>query len=510
MKINRKRNAVNGTFFGIILRFTHILFSFVIRTVFIWTLGLEYLGLNSLFSAVIQVLNLAELGVGSALVFSMYRPIAEDDDEKICQLLNLYKFYYRIIGWVVLIIGVVLVPFLPYLIKGSVPPEINIYVIYAFHLATTVFSYWFWAYRNSLFEAHQRKDIISIISIITYLILYGLQIIVLIFLRNYYIYLCLSVIAQVVINLLTALFAKKIYPDYYPKGFPPKQERVEINRKVRDLFAVKIGSVVNNSADSVVISAFLGLELLAKYQNYYYIVFSIMAMINIFLNACTAGIGNSLVLDSAEQNKKLLYNINHISFMTINICTSCFVCLCQPFMKLWVGEKNELGFQFVILFALYLVAEGCPRTLISFKNAGGIWREDRFRPLISAGINLALNLLLTPFIGLYGIIISTILALMLVSFPWLIINVNNRLLEIDIRKYMKKFFLYFITIVFSSATSYVVSSVCNMESSIVNLILKLFVSVVVSLIIFLTIHYRTDENRYLINQLYLLRKKNTE
>ena len=129
MKINRKRNAVNGTFFGIILRFTHILFSFVIRTVFIWTLGLEYLGLNSLFSAVIQVLNLAELGVGSALVFSMYRPIAEDDDEKICQLLNLYKFYYRIIGWVVLIIGVVLVPFLPYLIKGSVPPEINIYVI---------------------------------------------------------------------------------------------------------------------------------------------------------------------------------------------------------------------------------------------------------------------------------------------------------------------------------------------------------------------------------------------
>lgn len=507
MKINRKKNAVNGTIFGILLRLIQIIFPFIIRTIFIRTLGVEYLGLNSLFTAILQVLNLAELGVGSALVFSMYRPIVEDDSEKICQLMNLYRLYYRIIGLIVLAIGVALVPFLPRLIKKGVPPDVDLYILYALHLSATVCSYWLFAYRNSLFAAHQRNDIVSIISIATYLCLYGLQVGALLIFRNYYVYLCLSVFAQIAINLLTALVSRRFFPHYRPRGKLPAEERREINRKVRDLFTAKIGSVINNSADSVVISAFLGLELLAIYQNYYYIISAIMAMFKIFFSACTAGIGNSLIVNSEEKNRRLLYNINHIAFMAINFCCACFICLCQPFMQLWIGAKFELDFTFVILFALYLFAEEAPRTLVVFKDAGGIWKHDRFRPLISAGVNIVLNLILTPLIGLYGIIISTIVALLFVAYPWLVVNIDRRLFPIGIRKYVFRILAYILTIAVSSGASWFLAGLVDPGSLIAALILRLCLAAVISTAVFLLAFSRTEENRYLLRQLSAFKKK---
>lgn len=215
MKIERKKNAVRGTFFGIIYRVVQIFFPFIIRTIFIHTLGVEYLGLNSLFSAILHVLNLAELGVSSALVFSMYRPIVDDNTEKMCQLLNLYRLYYRIIGLTVLLIGLFLVPFLPNLINGSLPPDINLYILYAMNLAATVLSYWLFAYRNSLFIAHQRNDIVSIISTAVNVCMYLLQAISLLTFRNYYLYLSLTIAGQIAINIITAITSKDIILNIY-------------------------------------------------------------------------------------------------------------------------------------------------------------------------------------------------------------------------------------------------------------------------------------------------------
>lgn len=498
MRIERKRNAVRGTFFGILLRMVQIVFPFIIRTIFIRTLGVEYLGLNSLFTAILQVLNLAELGVSSALVFSMYRPIVDNDTVKMCQLLNLYKLYYRIIGLAVLLIGLILIPFLPHLIKGTVPTDINLYALYSMHLSSTVLSYWLFAYRNSLFVAHQRNDIISIISIIANLCMYCMQAAILLLFRNYYLYLSFTIVGQIAINVITAIKSKQYYPEYNPVGKLPAEERKEINKKVRDLFTSKIGSVINNSADSIVISAFLGLEILAIYQNYYYIISAIMAMFAIFFSACTAGIGNSLIVNDEVQNRKLFYNINHITFAAISFCCSCFVSMCHPFMKLWVGEELELHFSFVILFAVYLFAEEAPRTLIVFKDAGGIWRHDRFRPLISACTNLTLNLFLTPIIGLYGIIISTIFALMFVSLPWVIVNINNRLFKIGIPLFIKRFLMYIVVVTVSVVITYYINKNITITNSILELMVKFIISAVLSVLIFGIAFIRTEETKYLI------------
>lgn len=507
MKINRKRNAVMGTIFGILLKMTQTIFPFIIRTVFMHTLGVEYLGLNSLYSALLQVLNLAELGVGSAMVFSMYRPIAEDDSNKICQLMNLYRLYYRIIGIIILIIGIAFIPFLPNLIGGSIPPDVNIYILYLFHLLTTVLSYWLFAYRNSLFSAHQRNDIISIISIIINTLFYALQMITLLLFKNYYLYLCLLLSTQIAINLITAIVSKKYYPTLIPHGKLPREEQHDITCKTRDLFTAKIGSVINNSADSLVISIFFGLELLAVYQNYYQVIAALMAVFRIFFSACTAGIGNSLIVNSEEQNRKLLYNINHITFMALNFCCACFVCMCQPFMNLWAGEKYQLNFLFVVLFAIYLLAEEGPRTLIVFKDAGGIWRHDRFRPLLSACVNITLNLILTPVIGLYGIIISTIIALLGVAYPWLIININRRLFTIDVKKYLMRNLLYVLVSVISVVISYAISDMITLDSLVLTIVIRFIIAAMVSSVMFISAFFRTDENKYLLQQVkYAIRK----
>ena len=162
MKIERTRNAKRNMLVGWTQSILSMLFPFVTRTAMIYSLGVEYLGLNSLFTSVISVLNLAELGVGSAMVFSMYKPIAENNEKKICALMNLYKIYYRIIGVVIAIIGIALIPVLPYLIHGDVPSGINVYILYLLNLASTVFTYWLFGYKNCLFSAHQRIDIYNL------------------------------------------------------------------------------------------------------------------------------------------------------------------------------------------------------------------------------------------------------------------------------------------------------------------------------------------------------------
>ncbi|MCD7811598.1 MAG: oligosaccharide flippase family protein [Ruminococcus sp.] len=507
MKINRKRNAIAGTFTGVILKIFQILVPFIIRTIFIRTLGIEYLGLNSLFTSILQVLNLAELGVSSALVFSMYKPIVEDDHKKICQLMNLYKTYYRIIGLIVLGIGLVLLPFIPKLISGAVPSDINIYIIYLMNLASTVLSYWLFAYRNSLFTAHQRNDVINTITIFTSSISYILQIIVLLTLKNYYLYLGINIFGQILLNIVTAIASKKFYPQYKPEGKLPKEERTVIMKKVRDLFTAKVGAVINNSADTIVISAFIGLELVAIYQNYYYIVSAIMAFFAVFYSACTAGIGNSLIVRGEEENRQLLFNLNHINFMALNFCCTGLVCLYQPFMKLWVGEDYMLDFSFVILFALYLYAEEVARPMIYFKDAGGIWKEDRFRPLTSAFVNLSLNLILVHFIGLYGIIISTICAYLFISLPWVILNINKCLFSIDIRKYLSKFVLYTFLIVADVIITYMICNLIKIESIIFTLIVRAVICIVVPNSIFFLVFFKTKENKYLVNSVKSLLKR---
>lgn len=456
MKIERTKNATRNIIYGVFLKIYQLLGPFILRTIFIYTLGMEYLGLNSLFTSILSVLNLAELGVGSALVFSMYKPIAEDDTEKICALMNLYKLYYRVIGLVILVLGLILVPFIPNLISGSIPEGINIYVLYLMNLGATVLSYWLFAYKTCLFGAHQRNDITAKVSMISSTIQYIVQAVLLIIVANYYLYLAITIATQIFNNLYGAYKCNKLYPNYKAKGKLDKAEVKVINGKVRDLFTAKIGGVVVDSADTIVISTFLGLTILAMYNNYFYIMSSIFGFITIIFNASMAGVGNSLIVESEEKNYNDLKKFLYIVCWIASVCTCCLLGLYQPFMKMWVGEKSMLSFDLVVCICIYFFVRNINTLINMYKDAAGMWHEDKWRPLVVSIANLGLNLIMVNYIGLFGILLSTILTMAFIGMPWLIYNLFTVIFKRNALEFICKMIFYAVVTVVMCVFTYAI------------------------------------------------------
>ena len=439
-----------------ILKIYQLVIPFIMRTIIMYELGVKYLGLNSLFTSVLQVLNLAELGVGSAMVFSMYKPIATDDSKTICALMRLYKIYYRIIGLIVLTLGLILLPFIPRLIAGEVPTQVNIYILYLLNLMATVFTYWLFAYKNSILQAHQRQDIVSKVAVITDTCKYAFQIITLYAFHNYYYFVCALLLSQICNNILTAIISDKLYPQYQAKGTLPRESVKEINTKIKDLFTSKLGFTIVSSADTVVISAFLGLEVLAVYQNYYYIINAVMGFVAIIYSSITAGVGNSMIVHGTDKNYHDFEIFTFLACWVTSFCVSCFSCLFQPFMRLWMGETLLLPYQLVILLCVYFFVFEYIMMASVYKDAGGIWHQDRFRPLISGISNLLLNLLMVRYWGLYGIVLSTIISMVVISAPWITQNIFELIFKRSPKKYIMKLGYYSLTAVVSAVVTNVV------------------------------------------------------
>ena len=455
-------------------------------------LGVEYLGLSSLFTSILHVLNLAELGVGSAMVFSMYKPIAEDNEETVCALMALYRRYYRFIGLVVLGFGLILLPAIPRLIHGYVPEELNVYVLYLLNLFATVFSYWLFAYRNSILNAHQRRDVISKIALVTNTVKYGLQLLVLIFIKNYYWYLIVLISSQILNNVVTAIISKRMYPQYEPAGQLNRQEVAAINQRVKDVFTAKLGGTILNSADTIIISSFLGLRLLAIYQNYYYVMNSVVGIFTIVFNAITAGVGNCLVLETKEKNYQDYRTLSTITFVIMAFSCACMVTLYQPFITLWVGKDLLLSMTMVVLFCIYFIVVEYVMLASVYKDAAGIWHQDRFRPLISGIVNLVLNLLMVKHLGLYGIIISTVLSAGLISAPWITMNVFRYIFPGKLKEYLLFAVKYALVIAGSMGLSYAASGLVSADG-LSGLLLKLVSTIICSGAVVLAIVGRSPE-----------------
>ncbi len=432
----------------------NLLFPFVIRSVMLHSLGTEYLGLNGLFRSLLSFLNLAELGVGSAMVFSMYRPIAEDDTTSICALMRLYRTLYRIIGLVIGAVGLLLIPVLPKLIRGDIPAGMNLYILYLMNLGNTVVTYWLFAYRSSLLQAHQRRDVISKVSLAVRIIEYILKILILVFTRNYYYYLAVQLLCQAAVNVLTAVCASRMYPRYMPEGKLPKDRTQDIFRRVRDLFTSKLAATVSDSADTLVISAFMGLTVLAVYQNYYFVITALRMMLVVLLSACMAGVGNKMVMESREANYRDLEKISLLYSWVLGVSSSMLLCVVQPFMNIWMGGENMLPAGLVLCFVVYYYSMGANKLVNMFKDAAGIWRIDRWRPLTAALVNLGLNLATVRWLGLYGVLLSSVVSIVLIQIPWLFRNLFR---EVFPREQMVRYIRLFCSLAAAALASCTVS-----------------------------------------------------
>lgn len=412
--INAKRN-IKGAF---IYRVTGMLMPFLTRTVMIYYLGTLYLGLNSLFTSVLQVLSLAELGFGEAMVFSMYEPIAKGDTEMVCALLKLYRTIYRVIGVVIVVLGLVFMPFIPNIINGEVPQNVNLYALYLINLLNTGISYFLFAYRGSLLTANQRSDITSKIGTIICCGTSLTQIFVLILFRNYYLYCLVMPLFQIISNMLAFFATKKMYPQYKCSGKVRESMMKDIRKRVTGLFIYKVCAVFRNSFDSIIISAFLGLTILAKYNNYYYIMKSITTFVVILIDSITAGVGNSIAIDTQEKNYNDFEKFQLLYLWVGGFCTTCLCCLYQPFMNLWVGKDLMFESSTMLLFGVYFFTMKTGDLCFAYRQAAGLWWHDKFRPLIEAVTNLTLNIVLVKFIGIAGVLLSTILCQIFINTAW--------------------------------------------------------------------------------------------
>lgn len=414
---SRTKNVSRNITMGFIYKIVSLLLPFVTRTLLLYYLGTKSVGANTLFSSILSFLSLAELGFGSSVVFAMYKPIAENNIEAINALLKYYKQIYRLIGTIILLVGVIIAPFLNYLIKGDPPEGINITILYFLYLFNTVISYFIAGYRQSLLIAYQRADIRDKIALFITICVRVLEIIVIICSRNIYAYVCIAIFGTICTNIITAYVTKRIFPDIECKGEISVEQKKEITKKISGLFGTKLNSIVVNQADTIVISAFLGLTLLAQYGNYYYILNAVSGFVMVIFSSMTASIGNKIASDTTEDVYRLFQVIDFINNWIVGWCSICMLCLYRPFMILWVKESLTLPFLMSLLMSVYFYIYQIQRTLLTFKDAGGIWYEDRYRPYISMIINVITNIILVQFIGIYGVVVSTIIAFS-ISVPW--------------------------------------------------------------------------------------------
>ncbi len=456
--MSRLRNAIINTFFGFLVRIYLAVFPFIMRTVMLHTIGIGYLGLNGLFTSVLQILSISELGISGAIVYSMYEPVANSDSKKLCALLRLYRMLYGIIGVVVFLLGLAMLPFLPKLISSELPPGLNIYALYLMYLTATALSYSVFSYRCSLLEAYQQNYVINKINLITLTIQFFLQILFLLLFKNYYLYILTQFALQIVNQFAVFMATKRRYPHLKPAGKIEKQVMKEIFHKVKGLVFGKISNIILTTSDTIIISMFLGLTVLAIYQNYFFIITAIVGFLNSIITGSMAGIGNSLLTESIEKNYLNFRRLTFAMSWIVCVCTNCFLVLFQPFMKIWMGEDKMLPMSMVIFFCLYFFIYEYDQIFNLYKDSAGLWHEDRFRPLVTSMVNLTLNLLFVRHIGLYGIIASTVLSILLIGMPWLLRNLSRLLFHRSICDYLSDLSKYTAVTVTSCAISYFITN----------------------------------------------------
>lgn len=416
MATSRTENAKRNLFFGMVNRVVYMLMPFLSRTALIYTLGMEYVGLNSLVASILQVLNLADLGIGTAIVYALYEPVANDDVPAIRALMNYYRRVYRAIGFVIAVLGVAIIPFLPHLIKGEVPSDVNLTTLYLVYLSNTVVSYLLFAYKQALPTAMQRVDVVSNVNTITNILLNLAQVVVLLLWRNYYAYLVLIPLCTVVNNLLMSAHVDKTYPGYKSQGTISDELRTSIRKRVAGLTIQRVCATTRNALDSVFLSAFIGLTVTAIYNNYLLIMTAVTGILGVVSTAILPTVGNSIVTDSTEKNYGDMRSMNFVYMLISGWCSACLLCLYQPFMRIWAGADNMFGFGVVILLVMYFYGLKLGDIISLYASGAGLWWEMRWRAIAESVANVVLNLMFVQLWGVTGIVAATLVSLLTVNF----------------------------------------------------------------------------------------------
>lgn len=414
-----KKKGLLNVIVSIVFKVFLLVGAIIVRRFLIQYAGEDVNGLDSLYVSIIGFLSVAELGVGSAITFCMYKPIVEGDDDKVSALYRLFVKLYLIIGGIIFATGCILLPFLKYLAGGYAEINQNLYLTFFLTLVSVVISYMFSA-KISLINAYKNNYISTAITSSGQLIQFGLQILVLILTRSFIWYLVCKIIAALLQWGATELAVRKKYKQIIKnKQKIDASTKKEVTKNVKAMFMHKIGGVLVNSADSMIISAFIGVVILGRYTNYTTIILSMTGVLALFFTPLTSIIGHLCVQEDKTAVTKYLNIFHTFNFIIGTVFFLGYYGIIDNLVTICYGGGGDLELSKWISFIItlnYFIQFMRQATLL-FRDATGTFYNDRWKPLIEGFLNIGLSIgfvylfrfLFGDDFGVVGVIVATIL-----------------------------------------------------------------------------------------------------
>ena len=469
---------------------------FLSRRVFVLLLGREYLGLNGLFTDVLSMLSLAELGFSASITYSLYRPVAQGDTETIKSLVRLYRRVYRAVGMVVLAVGLSLTPFLSFFVK-KMPEDIPyIPLIYVLNLANASISYFF-AYKSTLLFVYQKKYVETAIRAAVSLGATAAQIGVLLLTRNYLYYLFLAIGATIVQNAAVSIQADRLYPYLREKNVRPLPPEIlgEIRRNVQAMLLHRIGAVAVFNTDNLLISKFVGVATAGLYSNYVMIRSFLNIMVGALFDVITPALGNLAATEAMEGKQAAFRRLDFFSAWLFGWMSICLFCLYDPFIDLWLGEGYLLPAPAVLLIVVNFYVTSMRTPVINTKSVLGLFWDDRYKSIVEAAFNLVVSVLLARRWGVEGIMAGTLLSTLAFPFWCEPLVLYSRGLHMPVREYFKEYCGYLAVTV---AAGVLTRLLCGLTGSgLIGFLKKGFICAAAPNLAFLAVYWRTKDFLFL-------------
>lgn len=500
--MGRTKLAAKNITFGYVGQLCTALMSFILRTIFIHRLAETLLGVNALYSNILSLLSMAELGIGTALNFSLYAPVAKGDTEKVKSYMQMYRKAYHTIAIVVAVIGLSLVPFLKYLAKNSgdvAQSDLRFY--YLIFLFNTVSTY-FVSYKYSLVNAEQKNYIQTNINTITKIVTVFFQILILLIIPNFYLYLLTDAAVQLIQKIFVNSYLNKLYPYLTDKDITPltKDEHDEVWKKTRALVMHKVGDVARLQTDTLIISSFIEVKAAGHVDNYTMVTGTIANFVNIIFNSVISGFGNLIATESKEKQFKSFKIYRFFASWVYGFSACGFFILLQPLIYLWIVKKY--GPEWMLsTFAVYLFLtdyyfKGDRIVLSNFKTAAGVFEQDKYLAIIQGVVNLVISIVLVQKIGLAGIYIGTVVS-------GLIANITKPIIiyKVCFNRSAASYFIdslkYIITEVAIIGLLYFIGTFIMKDVTIISFGIMIIIVTVIFNGIFWIIFHNTEEYSYL-------------
>lgn len=506
-KRSRTEYSLINMFTGMVGYGINTVMGFVCRIIFVRTLAVDYLGVNGLFTNILSVLSLAELGISSAIIYALYKPLAKNDEAKIASIMNYYRKAYMVIGCFVAAVGLAIMPFLDRIITD--PPAIkeSIYLLYVLYLASTTISYFF-SYRQSILTADQRQYIVSGYNYVITIAQSVLQTIYLLTTHEYIGYLLIQIAGGITYNIWVSQKAAKDYPYIKNRDAAPlpKEERRSLFRNIKALAINKISGVLVNSTDNIAISYFTGLISVGIASNYTLFSNTLNSLVTMIFNALTGSVGNFNASSDEHTQYQFYKSLNLANFWIYGWAGIGMTFVSGDLVALIFGPVYVMPMKIPLLLALNFYTIGLIHSSYTFKSTLGLFRYGQYILIFTGFLNVALDVILGRIWGITGIYLATLLARVCTNLwyePYAVYRYGfHKPFSLYVKDYGKKT----VVLLVAGVPCWIICSMVSFNP-LINTLLKAVICTVIPHLVFYLSFRKTTEGRYLIGKVGVLAGK---